>query len=111
MDKLKKVLDVKDSEQYKKLCCPNPHDWTRGVKLTKPRFKQFLSQRYGTYVAEKWQNMFDYVNNAVDEDSFKKQLIQILKDPKRDVLYQLGFDFYDAANDEKISEFDLFKVI
>jgi hypothetical protein len=27
-----------------------------------------------------------------------------------DMLYQMGFDFYDANNDEMISEIDLFKV-
>ena len=37
--------------------------------------------------------------------------MQILANPKRDVLYQLGFDFYDAANDDKISEFDIYKVM
>jgi Ca2+-binding EF-hand superfamily protein len=27
-----------------------------------------------------------------------------------DMLYQMGFDFYDSNNDEQISEMDLFKV-
>jgi hypothetical protein len=30
---------------------------------------------------------------------------------RRDVLYQMGFDFYDSNNDDRISEFDVFKVL
>lgn len=29
----------------------------------------------------------------------------------KNVLYQLGFDFYDTNNDERISELDLFKIM
>ena len=31
-------------------------------KLRKPRFKQYLSKRYGPQVAEKWANVFDFTN-------------------------------------------------
>ena len=55
--------------------------------------------------------MFDFINNQVDYESFVKQLFQILFSPNKEVLYQLSFDFFDAANDDLISEFDLYKVM
>jgi Ca2+-binding EF-hand superfamily protein len=30
---------------------------------------------------------------------------------KKDVMFQLAFDFYDCNSDEKISEFDIFKIL
>ena len=96
---------------YARLSCENPKDFVRGVKLSKTRFRQFLSQRYGTFIAEKFQNMFDFINNQVDYESFVKQLFQILFSSNKEVLYQLSFDFFDAANDDLISEFDLYKVM
>ena len=54
--------------------------------------------------------MLEFINGQVDFEQYQKQIIQILIDPDRDVLYQLGFDFFDCSNDDKISEYDLYKV-
>ena len=54
--------------------------------------------------------MLEFINGQVDFESYQKQINQILTEPNRDVLYQLAFDFFDQSNDDKISEFDLYKV-
>ena len=54
--------------------------------------------------------MLEFINGQVDFEQYQKQIIQILLDPDRDVLYQLGFDFFDSSNDDKISEFDIYRV-
>ena len=47
--------------------------------------------------------MLEFINGQVDFEQYQKQIIQILSDPDREVLYQLGFDFFDSSNDDKIS--------
>ena len=54
--------------------------------------------------------MLEFINGQVDFESYQKQINQILTEPNRDVIYQLAFDFFDQSNDDKISEFDLYKV-
>jgi len=44
---------------------------------------------------------------SMDFENYKKKLSEIFL--KKSVLFQLGFDFYDTNNDERISELDIFK--
>jgi Ca2+-binding EF-hand superfamily protein len=58
-------------------------------------------------MAEKWHVMLDF-SISLDFDLYKKKLMEVFT--KKQVLYQLAFDFYDSNNDEKISELDLYKI-
>ena len=44
-------------------------DYNKSSKMRKVAFKRFLSLRYGSIVAEKWQNLLDFTN-GVDFDSY-----------------------------------------
>lgn len=60
-------------------------------------------------MAEKWFNIMD-LSNPVEFDTYCTKIVEQIF-MKRDVMYQLAFDFYDCNNDDKVSEMDLFKVI
>ena len=77
------------------------------ISLIRKDFKDFLSARYGHVMAEKWQNMLDF-SISLDIDTYRRKIVEIFT--KREVMYQLAFDFYDTNNDERISELDLYKV-
>lgn len=47
--------------------------YTKSSKLRKPIFKQFLANRYGYAVAEKWQNLFDFTI-GVDYETYQSKL-------------------------------------
>jgi Ca2+-binding EF-hand superfamily protein len=84
-------------------------EYSRDKKITRKEFREFLEKRYGKWAAEKWQNLFEFGASLSFDDYQKKLVSSVLL--QRDILSQIAFDFYDANNDEKISEIDLFKVI
>lgn len=84
-------------------------EFTKSHKLKKASFRQFLAFRYGSVVAEKWQNLMQF-DNPIDFETYCSKIVtEILQ--KQNVMYQLAFDFFDCNNDEKISEFDIFKIL
>jgi len=96
-----------DPNYFMTVCGEGGSEFVKATRLSKAKFKTFLMQRYGPAIAEKFQNLFDW-SQALDFTMYALQLEQILKN--KDVMYQIGFDFFDANNDEKISELDLFRV-
>ena len=44
-------------------------EFTKTSKLKKPAFKQFVENRYGSAIAEKWQNIIDF-KSPVDFDAY-----------------------------------------
>ena len=100
-------MDNFDVKKFADIAFEKPEECLKLSKLTKPRFKHFLSQHYGPYIAEKFQSLLEF-SNPINHELYKIQLTQILKN--KTLLIQIAFDFYDAANDDKISELDLFKV-
>ena len=47
-------------------------------------FREFIANRYGNVMAEKYQNMFDFTI-SLDFETYRKKLIEIFT--KRQVLY------------------------
>ena len=77
-------------------------------KLNKNALRKFLSRRYGSIAAEKWQNIFNFEPGPLDFETFTFKLCeQMFLKPK--TMTQVAFDFYDSNNDAKITEFDLFR--
>ena len=72
-------------------------EYNKSSKLRKGAFKQYLAQRYGSVVAEKWQYLLDFTN-GVDFDACTKMVEQLFYN--KAVLNQLAFDFYDCNNDD-----------
>ena len=87
---------------------PGTH-YNKTFKLKKQLLRQFLQKRYGSQIADKWQHIFDFTT-PVDFTEFCNRVVSELM-LRRDVLHQLGFDFYDSNNDDRITEFDAFKVM
>ncbi len=81
--------------------------YNKSSKLRKQVFKQFLANRYGMAVAEKWQNLIDFTI-GVDFESYVNKIEHIFTN--KQIMYQVAFDFYDCNNDEKISEIDTYKI-
>jgi len=50
------------------------------ARLTKQKFKQYLTQRFGNTFAEKMTNVLDFSNNVIDFNTFCQQIEMILKD-------------------------------
>lgn len=58
-------------------------------------------------MAEKFSYLLEF-STPIDADQYIRQVCSILLN--RTLLLQIAFDFYDAANDDIISELDLFKI-
>lgn len=54
------------------------------ISLIKKDFKEFLNARYGSVIAEKWQNLLDF-SISLEFYSYKRGLIDIFT--KRQVLH------------------------
>lgn len=103
--KLAKKISV---EHFQQMCeCKDTAKKTAtSLRLSKQRFQQFLKGRFGVAFAEKIHNILDYTR-AVDFGSYQAQVEMIVKD--RNFMLQLAFDAFDANDDRKISQLDLFK--
>ena len=58
-------------------------------------------------MAEKFSYLLDF-STPIDADQYIRQVCSILQN--KTLLLQIAFDFYDASNDDIISELDLFKL-
>ena len=103
--KLAKKISV---EHFQQMCeCKDTAKKTAtSLRLSKQRFQQFLKGKFGVAFAEKIHNILDYTR-AVDFGSYQAQVEMIVKD--RNFMLQLAFDAFDANDDRKISQLDLFK--
>lgn len=107
-NKLVKKISV---EHFQQMCeckdaAKNEKKTATSLRLSKQRFQQFLKGRFGVAFAEKIHNILDYTR-AVDFGSYQAQVEMIVKD--RNFMLQLAFDAFDANDDRKISQLDLFK--
>ena len=97
-----------ERDHFARVCCDNPKEYNRSTKLHRARFRQYLSARYGPFIADKYQNLLNF-ENPITFEGYQKQIFYMFKD--KELLYQVSFDFYDAANDDKISSLDIYRII
>jgi flagellar biosynthesis GTPase FlhF len=107
-EEARKLAKKIPTEHFQQMC--GDKDSTKktptSLRLSKQRFQQFLKGRFGIPFAEKIHNILDYTR-AVDFASYQSQVEMIIKD--RNFMLQLAFDVFDANDDRKISQLDLFK--
>jgi len=111
-EEARKLAKKISAEHFQQMCGDKdttkktPTITTTSLRLAKPKFQQFLKGRFGIPFAEKIHNILDYTR-AVDFNSYQAQVEMIIKD--RNFMLQLAFDVFDANDDKKISQLDLFK--
>jgi hypothetical protein len=104
VDQIKELI----TPQFFALICKEKHAQRQNT-CSKKLFNEFLTSRYGSVYAEKWQYLLDFTSGgALSFEKYCDQMMQIFKN--KEVLIQMGFDFFDTNNDDKISQIDLFKI-
>lgn len=107
-EEARKLAKEISTEHFQQMC--GDKDSTKktptSLRLAKTKFQAFLKSKFGVAFAEKIHNILDYTR-AVDFASYQAQVEMIIKD--RNFMLQLAFDVFDANDDKKISQLDLFK--
>ena len=103
--KVKDLSECISQEFYQNMCsAPN----FKQSRLTLQKIRSFISKRYGDAIADKMQYLLDLSSGQVNLVAYQEQICKVMTN--QELLYQMGFDFYDSNNDEMISEMDLFKI-
>lgn len=107
-DHSKNLSKMITKEQFFEVCGDSSAH-VSNVKLSRARYKFFLTQRYGAAIAEKLHHTLDFNAGPIEFSQYCKQVELLCGE--RDHLMQLAFDILDTNNDDKVSELDLFKTM
>ena len=77
-----KVVELREKlerDHFARVCCDNPKDYNRSTKLHRARFRQYLSARYGPFIADKYHNLLNF-ENPITFEGYQKQIFDMFKD-------------------------------